>query len=178
MAVVFYGLTSTTLLAQATPETWKCPVELEFDYPLAYAPVLEKTCMDGNTMAERCYDFQIRASGHSHLAWTFESSQIGSTPEYPPEVNRSIVNFRPVNYSPLHVRSEDPQGSIEILWLIGLIDSSGSPSRAEERFMVLDGQFQPQSPLMTYDEYYGSFEKSLELALPVDWKNFKCALKK
>lgn len=119
------------------PQSVVCTGAPEYEYDTAYYPRLSKTCSDIDTPFETCTAFSLSASGHSALAYGHAKPGIRTVD--------GVLEFRPSGLSSFERGT--PRGN-ERLWVLALVDNSGSASRAEERFAVLDGAFKPVAPLM------------------------------
>lgn len=139
-SLVAAALLAATLPAIASdPQRHVCTGAPEYEYDVAYYPRLTKTCSDVDSPLETCTSFTLSASGDPSFAYDHEQAGIRSVD--------GVLEFHPVGLSSYERRAH--QGP-ERLGVLSLIDNSGSASRAEERFAVLDGAFKAVAPLMDY----------------------------
>ena len=107
-------------------------------------PVLKKTCVDADTSQETCTQFEIRGQ-QDKFKWIYQSNKA----KLP--MTGNLLRFKPYD---IKYVDEAIAGNSYTRWLVAMIDNSGSASRAEERFLVLeDGTGKTLSKLMTYVEY-------------------------
>lgn len=134
-------------VAEASPDDgmqWQdqlCTVELEFDYPSDLAPTVEKRCHMPGTSAEICQDFFIALADGSGR----QPATALRIPMQDDGAGLRTFTFHPVAWENLQVRR---RGVIEQEWVLHLLESWGSPTRAEERFMVFDARLKPKTELI------------------------------
>lgn len=114
-----------------------------------HPPVLSKLCTDFDTPMETCRSFEL--SGRKPFPWAYRSTA-HKLPKDGPD-----LAFKPYG---VRFGIEWIGGDGFYRWLVLFIDNSGSGSRAEERFLIVeDGTGTPLSKLMSYREYE-NFKKS------------------
>jgi hypothetical protein len=135
------ALVSGSLFASAQSQNIICSFQLEFDYFPDVYPELVKSCSEFGGPLEAGKSFAFRAKANKKYASTDSVSGI-------PKENGVLV-FKPVSVSSFN---EKVGRANETRWLLNLIDNSGSPSRAEERFVVIDGAFKPLTKLLSHSD--------------------------
>lgn len=101
---------------------------------------LEKQCVDYGAATEKCTGFHITADGVEEK-YTDTESKIQKEDGY--------LVFKPYAISEF---SEVNNGGKQQRLVISFIDNSGSPSRAEEGFQIIDSGLKPITPLMNIQE--------------------------
>lgn len=122
------------------------------------SPSLKKHCMNFDSPTETCTKFEVR--GKQKSVWVYQS-QIGRFPK-----DGQFLAFKPYNIT---YAEEYVGGDGYSRWVLYFIDNSGSPSRAEERFMVLeDGTGKALTKLMSYQEF-DAYKKEKRAEDPSQW---------
>lgn len=137
-------LTLATLLvvptyAKAT-ETTTCSANWKDDGVTHRQLKLAKQCVNYGTPMERCTSFQVVVDG-LNVKFTDLDTQI--------EKEDGYLQFKPYAVAEF---SELASGRKQQRLVISFIDNSGSPSRAEEGFQILDSNLRPITPLMNIQE--------------------------
>ncbi len=135
-------LLSFSLTSLAQQKDVVCNFSLEYEYFPDLYPQLIKTCADFDQATESCSSFSFHAK-KSPKKYALTDATAGIQKE------NGILTFKPVTLSSFEEREN---GVIARRWMLEFIDNSGSPTRAEERFIVIDGAFKPMTKLMSFVE--------------------------
>lgn len=129
----------TTGFAKAS-ENIVCTAEWRDGGGIRRNAVLEKQCEGHGSAAEKCTGFHVTVDGIQGK-YTDTESKIQKEDGY--------LVFKPYAISEF---SEMSNGEKQQRLVISFIDNSGSPSRAEEGFQIIDSGLKPITPLMNIQE--------------------------
>lgn len=134
--VIGFGMTG---FASAS-ENIVCSAEWKVGGEIRRNVMLEKQCVDYGAATEKCTSFHITVD-HIEGKYTDIESKIQKEDGY--------LVFKPYAISEF---SEIKNGEKQQRLVISFIDNSGSPSRAEEGFQIIDSSLKPITSLMNIQE--------------------------
>lgn len=144
-------------------ESIVCTAEWKDGGSLRRNAVLEKQCVDYGSAAEKCTGFHIAVDGIEGK-YTDTESKIQKEDGYLVFKPYAISEFFEVN-----------NGGNQRRLVISFIDNSGSPSRAEEGFQIVDSNLKPITPLLNIQEADDELRRRGAHILAL---NLSCAAKK
>ena len=145
----------------------KCKAELPYEYFPEFVPELTKSCVDYGTELEQCSSFSIHAIG-DQKKYEYSDAKSGI------KKTDGFLDFKPVALSSFEEKTKEGAAR---RWLLHFVDNSGSPSSAEEKFIVVDGAFKPTTPMMNYMEKE-RFLKKTKFATSIMAETLKCSISK
>lgn len=158
------ALFSGSSISIAQVSNMVCNFALEYEYFPDVVPQLTKSCKEMGGPLESCSSFSFHAIGHPKK-FAYSDAMAGIPKE------NGILAFKPVGLSSFE---EKIKGMNTRTWVLGFIDNSGSPSRAEEKFIVIDGAFKPITKLLSYAEKQAFFKNRKNIVVELSDESMSC----